>query len=124
MLYDTPEVDSREWFDAHWREWVVCPAGIDERAGDPQKAPKGPGVYFLFDGDRIAYIGMAANVRRRLGEHARDRTAPVTRAAVVECPRCWLPHVETYYLRLYRPPLNQAEGYRLLLWRVADAAHA
>lgn len=123
MLYDTPE-DSREWFDAHWREWVVCPAELEARAGDPKAVTKGPGVYFLFDGDRIVYVGMAANVRRRLGEHVREQTAPVVRAAVVECPRCWLPHVETYYITLYQPPLNWSKGYHTLLWRTADAANA
>ena len=37
-----------------------------------EAAPTGPGVYLLLgDGDRLMYVGKAANLRRRLREHAR-----------------------------------------------------
>ena len=37
-----------------------------------EEAPTGPGVYLLVaEGDRLAYVGKAANLRRRLREHAR-----------------------------------------------------
>ena len=37
-----------------------------------EEAPTGPGVYLLVaEGDRLVYVGKAANLRRRLREHAR-----------------------------------------------------
>src|SRR4051812_12840537 len=36
-------------------------------------APTGPGVYYLLTRTRrLSYVGKAANLRRRLGDHARD----------------------------------------------------
>ena len=43
-------------------------------------APAAPGVYYLLTRTRrLSYVGKAANLRRRLGEHARDpRWASIT----------------------------------------------
>jgi predicted GIY-YIG superfamily endonuclease len=41
---------------------------------DPVDAPTAPGVYYLLtQTGRLSYVGKAADLRRRLGEHARDR---------------------------------------------------
>jgi predicted GIY-YIG superfamily endonuclease len=48
------------------------------------EAPSAPGVYYLLDRDRrILYVGKAANLRRRLGDHARSARW----SAVAAC--CW-----------------------------------
>lgn len=40
---------------------------------DVADAPSAPGVYYLLTRTRrLSYVGMAASLRRRLGEHARD----------------------------------------------------
>jgi hypothetical protein len=39
------------------------------------RAPRTPGVYFFLGTDReLLYVGKAADLRRRLGDHARDRS--------------------------------------------------
>lgn len=40
-------------------------------------APTGPGVYFFLSDERdLLYVGKASNLRRRLGNHARDQQRP------------------------------------------------
>ena len=47
---------------------------------DPVDAPSAPGVYYLLTKTRkLSYVGKAADLRRRLGDHARDpRWANIT----------------------------------------------
>ena len=41
------------------------------------RAPRLPGVYFFVGAaDDLLYVGMATDLRRRLGQHARERAAP------------------------------------------------
>lgn len=45
---------------------------VDRRDVWSSAVPALPGVYLLLDGDRrVAYVGMAADIRRRLSDHAR-----------------------------------------------------
>ena len=47
---------------------------IDQGERWTSALPNTPGVYFLLDGqDRLAYVGMASDIRRRLADHARTR---------------------------------------------------
>ena len=54
---------------------VVAPAIASRQRRDmlPVDAPTAPGVYYLLtETGRLSYVGKAANLRRRLGDHARD----------------------------------------------------
>jgi predicted GIY-YIG superfamily endonuclease len=51
------------------------------------RAPRAPGVYFFLAADReLLYVGKASDLRRRLGEHARDvsRTGDIRRHVMLD----------------------------------------
>lgn len=63
------------------------------------------GVYFLWEGDRIDYVGRADCVSRRLGK-SHHKAQPNHRVSVVpmSIPDSW--RHENYYIWRYNPPLN------------------
>lgn len=70
------------------------------------------GVYFLFDGFTLVYVGLSVNVAARLRAHRMnyfDRTSRViwfTLWAAIEVPEYWLEEVESHYIAEHQPPLN------------------
>jgi len=62
------------------------------------------GVYFLWDGDEIAYVGRADCISRRLGSHHKMRPHHRVSAVPMSIPESW--RHETYYIWKYDPPLN------------------
>lgn len=68
----------------------------------------GCGVYFLFKGNRIVYVGQSRNVMQRVGVHADEKD--FDRMAWVETPREHLNLVESLYIHTLRPRLNAPLG--------------
>jgi len=69
---------------------------LAEAAG---RAPAAPGVYVFLDTDReLLYVGKAADLRRRLGDHARDqlRTQDLRRHVLLDAVRTvlWEEHAD------------------------------
>lgn len=68
------------------------------------------GIYFLFDGDELVYIGQSRDIVLRLFQHSRPRyAAPAKRFttyAWVECEPDELNALELAYLAKFRPALN------------------
>lgn len=65
------------------------------------------GVYYLYGPDGLAYVGSSGNVRKRLAEHAREKSN-WSRFAARECSdreaAYWLEALE---VMIHRPPLNR-----------------
>jgi len=81
----------------------------------PEAIPTLPGVYFLLGSEGVVYVGKAANLRRRLADHARsDRWSLVAsvRYEVLDSAAAALAR-EADILAALRPPWNRAhmEGY-------------
>lgn len=78
-----------------WKEDPINYRPPDSPAADRHyaratKAANHSGVYLLFDGRRLVYIGMATNIQKRLGDHASgvrgNPMAKWNRYATVACP--------------------------------------
>lgn len=74
--------------------------------------PSGAGVYFLFRDTQLAYVGQSRHLSRRLYRHGfPERTIkPVswlTHYAVIPTPVELLDAVESFFIWLYEPPLNE-----------------
>lgn len=63
------------------------------------------GVYALFDGNELVYIGQAEHVLERIAQHLRSKT--FTHAAYISCPVSELDALERALLDVYAPPLNK-----------------
>lgn len=78
----------------------------------------GPGVYFLWDGDVLQYIGRSVNVSERLRAHFIVRVdwpakaIPFDAASWVEVPEIHLAEVEWAYIRRERPHYNTLGNVR------------
>lgn len=62
------------------------------------------GVYFLFKGDDLLYIGQSKNLMRRLGDHASQIN--FDSYAIFPCPSEDLDHTERSLILKFLPPLN------------------
>lgn len=72
----------------------------------------GSGVYFLYSGDQLAYVGQSKKLRYRLyrhgfPNHTRRPVSWLTHYAVIPVPVEWLDPVENFFIHLYEPPLNK-----------------
>jgi excinuclease UvrABC nuclease subunit len=70
----------------------------------PKLAPP-CGIYYLWDGERVLYVGKSTNVRRRLREHARAEI-PFIQAFFDPCTADELDSREMAAIREFRPTLN------------------
>jgi len=63
------------------------------------------GVYFLFDGDDLVYVGQSRNVLYRVGGHLKS-IKEFDSYGVVECEADQLDSLEAAYIKRYQPILN------------------
>ncbi|MBX9604650.1 MAG: GIY-YIG nuclease family protein [Gammaproteobacteria bacterium] len=66
------------------------------------------GVYFLFEGDELVYIGQSVNIVQRIHAHEKIRHSgrDITSWAFQPCAPEDLRALEHLYIGIYRPPLN------------------
>jgi hypothetical protein len=62
------------------------------------------GVYFLFSGDNLVYVGQAVRILARVGQHY-DKN--FDRFSFVNCAREHLNDVEGFFIKLLNPKLNR-----------------
>ena len=77
-----------------WRKAAPLPTGCG-----------GPGVYALFHGNELVYVGQAVNVAARIGQHFDSKQ--FTAASYVSVPRDQLNLVERLLLDVFLPRLNR-----------------
>ena len=63
------------------------------------------GIYFLYDGDKLVYIGQSKSILARIGQHM-NTEKPFDSYALIECDEEDLDSMEAQYIRHYQPPLN------------------
>jgi hypothetical protein len=66
------------------------------------------GVYFLFDGDELVYVGESRDVYFRVRHHYRDPEKPFTRWTFIELSAEERVVAERKLIRRYKPRLNRA----------------
>jgi len=65
------------------------------------------GVYALFMGDQLRYIGQSTDVWYRVASHTKTGTQPFDSVFVHECEACDLLSLESLYINHYLPPGNE-----------------
>lgn len=58
---------------------------------EPPPPPKFVGVYFLFDGDEIVYVGQSTDVPKRVAAHASRRDSKIRRRSKKWDRSTWIP---------------------------------
>jgi len=74
--------------------------------------PTGSGVYFLFEENRLAYVGQSRQLDKRLYRHGfptrTQKPVPwLTHYAVIPTPIELLDPVESFFIYLHEPPMNK-----------------
>lgn len=113
-----------DWFH-HNRDRFLLPFDRIAAAKAPYSAdapPDSEGVYFIFTGDDLAYVGQSVLISDRLIQHAYPLfVAPplswITHFSAIWVPLLFLDAVEGYYIHLLRPLRNLQ--YRALRPHVA-----
>lgn len=82
----------------------------------------GPGIYALFHGNELVYIGQAVNVAVRIGQHFGSKT--FTAAAYISVPRDRLNQVERVLLDALVPRLNRDSSTQLRRRELSSAFQA
>ena len=65
----------------------------------------GPGIYFLFCGSDVVYVGQAVSVISRVAQHCKDKR--FTSASFVPMKKCDLDFVESYLIPILLPDMNK-----------------
>jgi hypothetical protein len=89
-----------------WRKrLIVLP--LDQLRGLPvmDSRTTGSGVYFLWIGPLLYYIGRSVNLGLRYDEHRKKKR--FTHATYLPFHREWISYMEEDYVRRYRPPNNK-----------------
>ena len=73
-----------------------------------------PGIYFLWDEDKITYIGRTLNVIERIGGHVDKQ---FTKFSFITTPRSEIELMELYYICKYLPRDNRTGCDRIYILR-------
>lgn len=65
------------------------------------------GVYFWVDGGRIVYVGQSTELHFRHGTHYSKHWREPEYIYVIDVPKKFMSHVETYYIHLLTPLINR-----------------
>lgn len=83
------------------------PRGSIVPSRDGSGLPNAPGVYFLWAGDTVEYVGQSVRLAGRV-KLGHDRVRPDHRISFVVLDRCELTWAECWYIGSLRPKLNFA----------------
>jgi excinuclease UvrABC nuclease subunit len=78
---------------------------LDSDPLSPQNLIMACGVYYLWDGECVLYVGASRDVERRLSQHAHN-DVPFIQAFYDECAERELLDREAAAIREFRPKLN------------------
>ena len=82
---------------------------IDSIRSLPRDIPsrQGGGIYFLWHGEDLHYIGQTKWFGRRIGDHEYQGRIPFDRVTFMVCAELHRETLEGAYIRAYRPPYNR-----------------
>ena len=69
---------------------------------------RGPGIYFLFNGQELVYVGQSVNVADRIGNHARSEKE-FDSVATIKCAIDKLDETEASYIAHLKPTTNKRD---------------
>jgi hypothetical protein len=106
MRYEALEA-GRPVRNRRWRLRLKGLLPLDQLRGLPpmHSSVRKPGVYFLWIGPALWYVGRSVDVGNRYDQH-RERKH-FTHATYIPFHREWISHLEPDYVRRYRPPNNR-----------------
>lgn len=102
------------WFRKNeWRFHVSMPALCNARMPvDLDNIAGGCGVYFLFKGEVLQYVGQSRNIQYRVSQHLYSMRPLLDKAdwfdsiSAIWVPKDFLDRIEAIYIANHRPPMN------------------
>lgn len=81
------------------------------------------GIYFLWKGSEIVYVGKSTDCHFRAIRHAKEGEKHFDSYTILECKPEKLDHLENYYVLTYTPQYNISlpSGGNLMSWEVLAA---
>lgn len=101
-----------DWFHDHRQRFILDIATLPRQPHAMNAGPWDSGIYFLFRGDELRYVGQSKYIKQRLNRHGYpppktfDHVEWFTDYACIWVPQMFLDSVESYYLHKYDPPIN------------------
>ncbi len=105
-----------DWIEANWRRYLYSPSGLSNWLEDGGDLPDIGGVYFLWRGPSLLYVGIANAIYRRIDSHTTARRIPFDDVSGFEVAGrfrrdLYLKAIECAYIRALSPPYNAHDGY-------------
>lgn len=98
--------DFAAYLNGGWRDYLAGPDMERTKKYMPHPTATS-GVYFLFRGDDLLYVGLSVQVTTRTQEHAkRSWNVPFDNYGAISVPERLLRNVETAYIYSLYPPEN------------------
>ena len=80
---------------------------IDEIRGTKKEIPKNvSGIYFLFSGDELVYVGKSLNAIARVHSHKKENIKRFDSYSVIECEEKELEKLEAEYIKKFKTKYN------------------
>jgi hypothetical protein len=104
--------ESGRWmvYPHHVEAWRRSRGGkylaIDELRVMAKPLERKCGVYFLFDGDELVYIGQTTDFDTRIAMHSLRKTKAFDRVAFIPAEKIDVGQVEAGYIARYKPKYN------------------
>jgi hypothetical protein len=89
-----------------WARFVKAPSDLDAIDYRPFSG-EGAGVYVLFRGDALLYVGKAVHLNYRLRTHFAERRIPFDNYCLIECGPEFAPFIECAYIFALQPVYNR-----------------
>lgn len=102
-----------DWLYQNASTYLPSPMALRSRAACPHgyTPPAEQGVYALFLGGVVQYVGQARNVQRRLRQHRQDGLQFDEYATAAPLPSLFLSEIEAFYMALFDPPVNVGSSF-------------
>lgn len=98
------------------RYFFPPPPSAEFYASDAARLPRSSGVYFIYEGVRIVYVGESVCLRDRLSCH--EHATQSRMVSFIECDRHQRKRLESFYIGLLNPPLNSQSTERCRIDRI------
>lgn len=82
---------------------VPCPVHLSEMGESFAQ----PGIYFLWQGEVVVYVGQSKHVTNRILKHAVDKLKTFDGVSSIPCPRKALLKTERYFIEALLPKYNR-----------------
>lgn len=100
-----------KWVKKHRAQYLHSKSTLLQMRVPVENVSDGGGIYVLYLGERMLYVGKSNNFIHRMRQHERARIKQFDMVVTVDCPELCRLALEQAYYDKHKPPLNARRPY-------------